>query len=60
VHLAYLGWPIVGDRWYGRTKEKRLMLHAGFLAFNNPRGQRVEVEIPIPIDMIKINEEYGL
>ena len=40
VHLAYLGFPIVGDRIYGRRKQrlaiKRHFLHAAQLGFKRP------------------------
>ena len=40
VHLAYIGYPIVGDRVYGRRKQrlslKRHFLHAGELSFKRP------------------------
>ena len=36
VHLAWLGWPIVGDRLYNRQQTKdRLCLHAHFLKLPN-------------------------
>jgi len=60
VHLNYLGWPIVGDRWYGKTKEDRLMLHEGSLGINSMDGSRVEVEIPLPPDMGKILKKYEI
>ncbi|MFA6602291.1 MAG: RNA pseudouridine synthase [Candidatus Shapirobacteria bacterium] len=60
VHLNYLGWPIVGDRWYGKTKEARLMLHEGFLGVSSKDGGRVAVEIPIPLNMREILKQYEI
>ncbi len=34
AHIAYYGYPIVGDNKYGKDKEKQLHLTANFLAFN--------------------------
>ncbi|NBB83296.1 MAG: RNA pseudouridine synthase [Alphaproteobacteria bacterium] len=38
VHLAHAGWPIQGDRLYGRAdKALRLMLHATSLTLDHPQ-----------------------
>ncbi len=34
AHIAYYGYPIVGDNKYGKDKEKQMHLTANFLAFN--------------------------
>lgn len=44
VHCAEAGWPIVGDRFYGRGEGPRLMLHAQRLRFEHPHGGMVDVE----------------
>jgi 23S rRNA pseudouridine1911/1915/1917 synthase len=44
VHLSERGWPIVGDRVYGRASDPcpRLMLRAVYLALDHPKsGRRV-------------------
>jgi len=46
VHCAEAGWPIVGDRFYAGAPGRRLMLHAGRLRFEHPRGGTVDVEDP--------------
>ena len=51
LHLAHAGWPISGDRFYGRPNEeplaKRLMLAAVSLTFNHPRtGIKTTVSLP--------------
>lgn len=63
VHLAHLGFPLLGDAVYGeranvrffqqrRWKVPRQMLHAARLAFLHPRsGQPVAFEAPLPADM---------
>ncbi len=59
VHLAAVGYPILGDRAYGgggddakRLGLSRPFLHAGRLSFAHPRtGARVEVEDPLPPDL---------
>lgn len=56
VHLALIKHPVVGDRIYGRRKQRipcpRQFLHAHRLAFTHPTtGQRIEVESPLPADL---------
>ncbi len=60
VHLAHLGFPVVGDPTYGdRRRDQALpgcparqMLHAARLAFDHPRdGRRLVFERPPPADM---------
>jgi 23S rRNA pseudouridine1911/1915/1917 synthase len=65
VHLADFGFPIVGDRIYGRSHAKssgetmtalanfpRQALHAERLAIDHPRSkQRMEFAAPLPADM---------
>jgi 23S rRNA pseudouridine1911/1915/1917 synthase len=64
VHLAAGGWPIVGDRVYGRlaldtlastVSISRQALHAWRLAFDHPiTGVRLEVRAPVPPDMASL------
>lgn len=56
VHMAFIKHPVVGDRIYGRRKQRipcpRQFLHAQRLAFMQPTtGQRIEVEAPLPPDL---------
>lgn len=54
VHLAAIGYPIVGDSVYGRPSALvgRQFLHAWKLAFAMPLGERqVEFESPLPVDL---------
>lgn len=53
VHLAWLGYPVVGDAVYGRRRQRLLrgrhFLHAARLRFTHPaRGEEVEFEAPLP------------
>jgi len=53
VHLAALGWPIVGDRLYDAperaTVAPRLMLHACTLSLPHPHGgHRLHLHSPAP------------
>ena len=60
VHLAYAGFPIVGDRVYNRFGGStgghspiadRQMLHAARLVFRNVAGDSVDLRVPLPADM---------
>jgi len=61
VHLASIGYPIVGDAVYGRRRSRlavsRQFLHARRLGFKHPStGQRLELESPLPEDLAAILE----
>jgi len=56
VHLASVGYPVIGDRVYGPRRATiaapRQMLHAWKLSFTHPvTGALLELEAPPPIDM---------
>src|SRR5690606_9715258 len=55
VHLHALGYPIVGDKVYGRRKDKteiRQFLHASKLSFNHPvTGKALSFSSPIPAEL---------
>lgn len=56
VHLAAIGYPVIGDATYGLANKhlKRQFLHAGKISFNLPStGKRVEFESPLPEDLAK-------
>ena len=64
VHLASIGYPIVGDRLYGRRKSRhglgRQFLHAWRLAFNLPgSGERVTFTAPVPDDLRALLVQLG-
>ena len=59
VHLAYIGFPIVGDVLYGRRKDKlglpRHFLHAAELTFHRPSdGAEVHVAAELPDDLVNV------
>ncbi len=59
VHLAWLGYPVVGDRVYGRQRQPLLphrhFLHASRLAFVHPvTGEKLELEAPLPPELEEV------
>lgn len=62
VHLASIGHPVVGDKIYGRKKEKiavRLFLHAYLLEFPSPNGTTLRLEVDLPEDLERFLKERG-
>lgn len=54
VHLAALGYPIVGDRKYGTSKDdiNRIFLHARKLTFRHPKTEKLQNFIaPLPKEL---------
>lgn len=62
VHMAYMGYPVVGDELYGKDNKstmKRQALHAAYLSFIHPKtGERIEVEAGLPEDMQELIDQY--
>ncbi len=64
VHLAGAGYPVVGDRVYGRDRKlaarlglNRPFLHASGLSFRHPMtGEQVALEEPLPADLLEALE----
>jgi 23S rRNA pseudouridine1911/1915/1917 synthase len=59
VHLAYLGYPVLGDETYGKASGVigRPALHAHTLAFDHPAsGARMRFLSPLPGDMVEACE----
>lgn len=57
VHLAYTGYPLLGDWLYGSRSEAidRPALHASALAFVHPvTGERIALNAPLPGDMARL------
>jgi len=59
VHLASLGHPVVGDKIYGKSKEKpkgltRQFLHAFYLKFSLPAGRSLAFEADLPDDLEQV------
>jgi 23S rRNA pseudouridine1911/1915/1917 synthase len=62
VHLAAIGFPVVGDTTYGYKSPhlSRQFLHASKIGFRLPStGQYVEFESPLPPDLEKALMEIG-
>lgn len=76
VHMAAMGWPLVGDPKYGEPRWQaaaegtgrdvlrdfpRQALHAWRLSFVHPfTNERVDVEAPVPADLIDLVAHCGL
>lgn len=63
VHLAHLGYPLLGDDLYGgsRTLIDRQALHAAALSFPHPyTGNMIRVTAPLPPDMQALVEYFSL
>lgn len=58
VHLAYLGYPIVGDTLYEGESAPRLFLHASVLSFRL-KGEERAFNSPLPEDLQKILKKLG-
>jgi 23S rRNA pseudouridine1911/1915/1917 synthase len=65
VHLAYAGYPIVGDTVYGYRKQKMLsgrhFLHASELAFNRPAdGQIILATAELPQELQVVLDQLSI
>ena len=62
VHFASLGTPITGDDLYGRPSPliDRQALHAYSLEFCNTGGEKLCLTAPLPEDMCRLAEAFGL
>ena len=59
VHLAWMGYPVVGDTVYGRRRQRLLQnrhfLHAARLRFTHPAtGEEVEFKAPLPPELAAV------
>lgn len=59
VHLAFTGYPIVGDAVYGKPRPglpalERQFLHASGLGFTLPDGRPVHFEAPLPEELDEV------
>jgi 23S rRNA pseudouridine1911/1915/1917 synthase len=68
VHLASIGFPIVGDALYGATRRDPLskmlaprhLLHASELTFELPSSRKaINLYAPMPEDMRRVIDELG-
>lgn len=64
VHLAFLGFPVVGDAMYGKKRNKlgltRQFLHAWKITFRLPSDGELELTAPLPEDLSSGLEALGL
>ncbi len=65
VHLAYIGYPIVGDKIYGRRKQRipldRHFLHAWELSFKRPAdGETVTIKAELPAELRNVVDALAL
>lgn len=59
VHMASIGYPVVGDKIYGKKRENpvglnRQFLHAYYLSFSGPSGKKLALETDLPEDLKKV------
>ena len=56
VHMASMGHPLLGDDLYGGSTKliNRHALHCLHIDFTQPNGEFVQVDSPLPDDMMKI------
>jgi len=63
VHLASIGFPVVGDKIYGKLKKPeklnlfRHFLHAQTISFILPSGESIKIQAPLPEDLKKILQQ---
>jgi 23S rRNA pseudouridine1911/1915/1917 synthase len=66
LHFAHSGWPLVGDRKYGKFKQDpfrfaRVALHSWRLELVHPRTRRdLSVEAPLPPELVELRRRAGL
>jgi 23S rRNA pseudouridine955/2504/2580 synthase len=68
VHLAHLGYPILGDDKYGdfdlnkslrKRGLKRMFLHAASISFAHPiTGEALRIEAPLPAELDRFRREH--
>lgn len=57
VHLAHVGYPVLGDKMYGRASRliNHQALHAASLSFRHPiTGEVIQVFAPRPVELEKL------
>jgi 23S rRNA pseudouridine1911/1915/1917 synthase len=65
VHLASIGYPLAGDALYGgpaiaELRPGRFWLHLAELELDSPAAGRVQVEAPLPPDLLEAEKALGL
>lgn len=56
VHLKATGWPVSGDKKYGQPRQDpkhlgRMFLHAEYLSFTSPNGEKFSFHSPLPPEL---------
>lgn len=66
IHMAGLGTPVLGDMLYGQLTEgkemltaPRLALHARAIDLPHPEGGRLELDCPLPDDLLETWRQFG-
>lgn len=63
VHLASSGFPVLGDKIYGKSKKlnklnlSRHFLHAQTISFVLPSGESIKIQAPLPDDLKNILQQ---
>lgn len=67
VHMAYIGYPVAGDKTYASKRKKcnisikRQMLHAKSIKFRHPLGKKlVQFNAPLANDMKRVLEKLRM
>jgi RluA family pseudouridine synthase len=60
VHLAHLGFPVVGDQTYGGPPDLRMMLHCRSMTFRARDGRSVAATAPVDEDFTRVCGDYGI
>ncbi len=60
VHLAYSGFPVVGDSSYGGAPAPRMMLHCRSMTFKAAEGRNIRAVAPVDSAFTTICREYGV
>ena len=60
VHLAHLGFPVIGDQAYGGPPASRMMLHCRFMAFRARDSRKVTATASVDDDFTRVCEDYGI
>jgi RluA family pseudouridine synthase len=60
VHLAHLGFPVIGDLSYGGPQTARVMLHCRSMVFKAENGREVTATAPVDEDFTRICGDYGI
>jgi RluA family pseudouridine synthase len=60
VHLAHLGFPVIGDEAYGGPLAPRIMLHCRSMAFRAADGREVAATANVDEDFTRVCGDYRI